>query len=801
MPDPRDPASVPVLVIDSDVAVAELVDALDSAERAAADTETPVVGAGIGPLRVLSVAVVDGHGAERAFVVDARDVSPACLGAALAGRTFDAWNASFDARVLEDALGTWMCPPPGWWDGQLADALLHQGQSGFGFYHGLAWATERYLGLRVDGKGTTQLSFTTTDDLTAAQVAYAAADAVETLWVGGELRRGLAEAGLDTVAGLEMAARPFLDRMQRNGIPVDWDAWRAELDQLEAERRAALTRLADLTGGGQGTLFSDDVEPAWNPLSERDIREQMNVHQPDRVRAWSRRYADRERLLASTDPIRRNVLIEIGGDLAEAVLAYRDAAKVLSTYGETLQGWADSDGRLHPEYLQVVGTNTGRLASRNPNAQNLTPRLAPHVRPGPGRVLAHADLSQAELRFLAQVTGDEALIEAFATGLDVHVATAAQMFGVDMEGLATADPTRWARLRAQAKTINFGIVYGQRGRALARSLSQSGVDTSDDEGRGLLDAWLEAHPRVAAWATDRDEVIERLAADPGPVDWESTLELQRRFRDIAEVRHQFRRQHLRWPDAAEVAELIDDVDESTATWVLGHHEAVVLRPGGERLTFASRTVAGRRQQFDVRTDRVLLSAAVAAARAEGTTASRVREAMTGRTGMPFLEAGQVRSVEALEKLFEDRRVRRAYVEELGRVGGAGVLRELLEGALSERLRALANAYRNAPIQGGVADVMLAAFATLHDTLGPGGAGGDAAGGDDVGGPGDEVRPVQTVHDSVVVECAQSAGSAVAGQLKEALEGAMARFCPDVVAHADADVRTSLSDGDVIVRIR
>ena len=791
VPDQRDPASVPVLLVDSDSAVAELAAALDTAERAAADTETPVVGAGVGPLRVLSVAVVDRAGQERAFVVDARDVSPACLGAVLVGRTFDAWNASFDARVLEEALGPCMRPPPTWWDGQLADALLHQGQSGFGFYHGLAWATERFLGVSADGKGTTQLSFTAADDLTDSQIAYAAADAVETLWVGRELRRELADAGLSTVADLEMGARPFLDRMQRSGIPVDWEAWRTELDQLEADRRTALTRLAELTGGGQGTLFSDDLEPAWNPLSERDLRDQMNQHQPERVRAWSRRYADSERLLLPTDPIRHDVLVELGGELAEAVLDYRDAAKVLSTYGDSLQEWADTDGRLHPEYLQVVGTNTGRLASRNPNAQNLTPRLERHIRPGPGRVLAHADLSQAELRFLAQVTGDEALRQAFASGRDVHVSTAAQMFGVNMEDMATTDPTRWARLRAQAKTINFGIVYGQRGRALARSLTHSGVDTSDDEGRGLLEAWLEAHPRVAAWAEGRDEIIERLAADPGPVDWETTLELQRRFRDVAEIRRAFRREHRRWPDASEVAELMDDIDEATATWVLGHHEAVVLRPGGERLTFASRTVAGRRQQFDVRTDRVLLVAAVAAARAEGTTASRVRELITGRTGMPFLEAGQVRSAEALEKLFEDRRVRRAYIDELGRVAGEAVRRELLDQALSERLRALANAYRNAPIQGGVADVMLAAFATLQHTLVPG----------DGDGVGLDVRPVQTVHDSVVVECDLSAGLAVAGRLKEALEGAMARFCPDVVAYADADVRTSLSDRDVIARIR
>jgi DNA polymerase I-like protein with 3'-5' exonuclease and polymerase domains len=783
VPHRPDPASVPVTVVGSDEGLPELSAALDGAAEAAADTETPVVGEGVGALRVVSVAVTDRHG-ERAFVVDARDVTAAALGRTLAGRCFDAWNAGFDARVLAEALGASLDPQPTWWDGQLADALLHQGQSGFGFYHGLAWATERYLGLASAGKGTTQLSFDSDSDLSATQIAYAAADAVETMWVSRRLRRELVTAGLTEVADLEMSARPFLERMERNGIPVDWPAWRAELEGIDAASRAALTRMAELTGGGQASLFSSDLEPSWNPLSERDLREQLNQRHPDRVRAWSRRVLGTERLLLPTDPIRQDVLVEIGGELAESVLTYRDAAKVLSTYGESLQQWADGDGRMHPEYLQVVGTNTGRLASRNPNAQNLTPRLKPFVRPGPGLVLAYADLSQAELGYLAQVTGDESLRDAFATGRDVHVATAGQMFGVDMEELARSDPSRWARLRAQAKTINFGIVYGQRGRALARSLSLSGVETTEEEGRRLLESWLESHPRVAAWAAERDDVIERLAADPGAVDWDATLELHRLHRAVTEVRIGYRRRHRRWPDPAEVAEEVDGLDVPTAAWVMSHHDAVVLRPDGARLGFESRTLAGRRQQFDVRTERVLLAAAVTAARAEGTTASTVRTAMTERTGMPFLEAGQVRSAEALEKLFEDRRVRRGYVEELGRVGGHHLLVELLDRALSDRIRALANAYRNAPIQGGVADAMLAAFAVLQGAL------PDEAG----------IRPVQTVHDSVVAECEQTRGLEVAAILKEALEEGMRRFCPDVAARATADVRTSLADSDVIASV-
>ena len=93
----------------------------------------------------------------------------------------------------------------------------------------------------------------------------------------------------------------------------------------------------------------------------------------------------------------------------------------------------DDDGRVRPEYLQVVGTNTGRLASRHPNAQNLSPRMKPYFRPAdPDRVFVYSDLSQAELRFVAQVSADEALRQAFVDGVDIHVATAEAMFGEDM---------------------------------------------------------------------------------------------------------------------------------------------------------------------------------------------------------------------------------------------------------------------------------------------------------------------------------------------------------------------------------
>jgi hypothetical protein len=157
---------VPCTLISSDRQLSDLADALRSADRVAIDTEVPIAGAHAGELRVMSVATRSPQG-ERSFVVDARDVDPVLLAPALTGVTADAWNANFDARVIDAAV--WKSPDTTtgitWWDAQIADALIHQGRSGFTWFHGLAWATAHYLGLDAEGKGTTQLSYTAYDDL------------------------------------------------------------------------------------------------------------------------------------------------------------------------------------------------------------------------------------------------------------------------------------------------------------------------------------------------------------------------------------------------------------------------------------------------------------------------------------------------------------------------------------------------------------------------------------------------------------------------------------------------------------
>ena len=783
----RDAAEVPTTLVTRADQLADLVTALRRAERVAIDTEVPIDGPHAGEMRVMSIAARHTDG-EQAWVVDARDLDPTLLQPALTGVTADAWNANFDARVIDAAV--WSASDTTvhltWWDAQLADALIHQGRSGFTWYHGLAWATSHYLGIAAEGKGTVQLSYTATDDLSEEQIAYAAADAVHTLWVADEIRKEMTKSRLEAICEIEQAARPFLDQMERTGLPFDWQGWQSELELIASQHRTAIGRLAALTGGGQGTLFDEVVEPTWNPASDMQVREILNQWAEVRVRTWALERDGVSRLLDDGDSLRAGVLREIGGELCEALLEYRNRAKILTTYGDSIGEHLHEDGRLRPQYLQVVGTNTGRLASRNPNAQNFTPRMKPYFRPAePDRIFVHADLSQAELRYLAQVAEDEPLREAFARGDDVHVSTAASMFGFDPAQLLSTDPERYKHLRQIAKALNFGIAYGSGANSLARSLTSEGNPTSRDEAADLLARYRATYPGTASWAEQRIAEIRKISQETEVIDWPLTMRLARGFRDVQAIRREFRQMNPRWPSAAEIVERHPDRMGSATDliaeveWLLRYSAPVALVPGGEPFRFSSRTLAGRRQQFELHLDRLFLSAAISAIRSDAPGFDRVLHRFEREQGVSF-ESGQVGDTR-LERHFEDRSLRRIYVETIASELGESDAHTCLARSARERVSVMVNAWRNAPIQGGVADIMLAAYADLNTRL----------------RHFTTARPVQTVHDSVVIECDRTEADQVAAAVRESLEAASRRFCPDVAPRADVDIRSSLSETSVI----
>jgi DNA polymerase I-like protein with 3'-5' exonuclease and polymerase domains len=135
----------------------------------------------------------------------------------------------------------------------------------------------------------------------------------------------------------------------------------------------------------------------------------------------------------------------------------------------------------------------------------------------------------------------------------------------------------------------------------------------------------------------------------------------------------------------------------------------------------------------------------------------------------------------LARPFEERELRRRFIEAMATEVGPEVTHRFLGRAAKERVSAMVNAWRNAPIQGGVADIMLAAYADLHLRLRryP------------------EARPVQTVHDSVVIECGMAEAPRLVDEVRQALEQASSGLCPDVLPKADVDIRRSLSEADIV----
>ena len=176
--------------------------------------------------------------------------------------------------------------------------------------------------------------------------------------------------------------------------------------------------------------------------------------------------------------------------LPARILEHRGLSKLKGTYTDKLGTLAlPRTGRVHTHYAQAVAV-TGRLSSNDPNLQNIpirTPegrRVREAFIAPPGRVIASADYSQIELRIMAHLSNDESLLQAFATGQDVHRATAAEVFGVSVEQVSSEQ-------RRYAKVINFGLIYGMSAFGLARNL---GIDNT--AARNYIDRYFQRYPGV-----------------------------------------------------------------------------------------------------------------------------------------------------------------------------------------------------------------------------------------------------------------------------------------------------------------
>ncbi|RQR56460.1 DNA polymerase I [Burkholderia sp. Bp9140] len=347
----------------------------------------------------------------------------------------------------------------------------------------------RHLGVKtikyedVAGKGAKQIGF---DEVALEQAAaYAAEDADITLQLHHALYPQIArEAGLERVyREIEMPVSLVLRKMERTGVLID-DA------RLQAQSSEIATRLIELEGqayelaGGEfnlgspkqiGQIFFEKLQlpvvkktPSGAPSTDEEVLQKLAEDYP----------------------------------LPKLLLEHRGLSKLKSTYTDKLPRMVNPEtGRVHTNYAQAVAV-TGRLASNDPNLQNIPVRTAEGRRireafiASPGHRIVSADYSQIELRIMAHISGDASLLRAFSQGEDIHRATAAEVFGVTPLEVNSDQ-------RRIAKVINFGLIYGMSAFGLASNLG-----ITRDAAKLYIDRYFARYPGVAQYMEDTRAVAK-----------------------------------------------------------------------------------------------------------------------------------------------------------------------------------------------------------------------------------------------------------------------------------------------------
>jgi DNA polymerase-1 len=364
-----------------------------------------------------------------------------------------------------------------------------------GSRHDMGSLALKYLGQRVisfeevAGKGAKQITF---DHVPIEQAAeYAAEDADVTLRLHEALMPRLeAEPKLREVyEDLELPLVPVLSKIERNGAYVSVDRLRKQSGEIAARLAELETKACELAGQPFNLASPKQLGEILFEKLELPVIKKTPKGAPSTA---------------------EEVLVELANDyeLPAVLIEHRGLAKLKSTYTDKLPEMVDAaTGRVHTSYHQAV-TATGRLSSSDPNLQNIPVRteegrrirqafIAPL-----GRKIVAADYSQIELRIMAHLSSDAGLLHAFAHELDVHSATAAEVFDVALEAVNNDQ-------RRKAKAINFGLIYGMSAFGLAK---QIGVSRS--EAQQYIDRYFARYPGVA----DYMDATRALAHEQGYVE-------------------------------------------------------------------------------------------------------------------------------------------------------------------------------------------------------------------------------------------------------------------------------------------
>ena len=476
-----DTADLPTVhVVDSHASLRELTQALEAAEVISFDTETTSTDPMRADLVGISLAVRPGEGyyIPVGHVTGERQLPAAEVLEALRPFMSDArWpkvghNLKYDVIVLAQS----GLPTAGLaFDTMIAEWLVNPASRNLG----LKGMAESYLNLHMThiedliGKGKAQIGM---EQVPVAQAApYAAADAEVPLRLRPLLQKEMeSRNAVGLLRDLEMPLIPVLVEMERAGIALNgafFERISGELTQRLGEIEQEVYKLVGRPFNLNSTQQLSDV-----------LFKSLRLPPPDR----------RKTTASGHFSTSAEVLEALRGEhpVVDLILENRELAKLKSTYVDALPLQVNPrTGRVHTSFNQT-GSVTGRLASSDPNLQNIPTRteLGRQVRSGfvaaPGHVLLSVDYSQIELRLVAHMSGDEAMLAAFRAGQDIHAATAAAVFGLPLESVSKNQ-------RRQAKAINFGLIYGMSAFGLTRT-----TDLTLGEAENFVKAYFERFPGV-----------------------------------------------------------------------------------------------------------------------------------------------------------------------------------------------------------------------------------------------------------------------------------------------------------------
>jgi len=406
----------------------------------------------------------------------------------------------------------------------------------------------KYLGEKtvsfeeIAGKGAKQLTF---NQIALEQAApYACEDVDITLRLHHELRPRLEQEGRvsEVLDALERPLIPVLSHIERTGVALDAERLHTQSRELETRIRELEARAHELAGR------------EFNLGSPKQLAEILFEEQKLPVKKKTPKGAP-----STAEAVLEELALDF--PLPKVIIEHRGLSKLKSTYTDKLPLLVNkATGRVHTSYHQAV-TATGRLSSSDPNLQNIPIRTEEgrKIRQAfiarPGYKIVAADYSQIELRIMAHLSEDAGLLEAFAEDRDIHAATAAEVFGVELDKVSSDQ-------RRSAKAINFGLIYGMSAWGLGKQLN-----IERNQAQTYIDRYFDRYPGVARYM----EGIRAQAAEDGFVE---TVAGRRLYLPEIKAQNQGRRQAaertaINAPMQGTAADIIKRAMIDVHAWLMG----------------------------------------------------------------------------------------------------------------------------------------------------------------------------------------------------------------------------------------